>query len=269
MVSEKVVFKSTYKSLSEYNVSLKIISLLSCFNCKIFITYINLKDDNINMLKNSNQNIELVNVDNIGFDIYPFLQVLYKLNLDDYDYVLKLHTKNFRNELLSLNHFKYYGYGWREMAIQPLIKNKKTFKRNLYKLLSNNNCGAICSKKLIMDLSTEMEGIREDEYNFINEHSLEELKKWKYCSGTMFLGRPRYLKPIKDLNLNETFFEGETHETGVWHNPAATIERILGYFIETEGGKIYGVEDIFLNIKLYLIARYHKFKNLLFKNNIN
>ena len=61
-----------------------------------------------------------------------------------------------------------------------------------------------------MDLSTEMEDIRQDEYNFIKEYSLKELKKWNYCSGTMFLGKPRFQKPIKDLKLDATFFEGET-----------------------------------------------------------
>ena len=46
----------------------------------------------------------------------------------------------------------------------------------------------------------------------------------------------------------------------MWHNPAATIERILGYYIEINGGKIFGVEKLLLNMKLYLIARFYKFK---------
>ena len=247
-----------YENQVDYFV--KILSILSDFNCKIFITYINLEAENIYKLKNSNKNTELIKVDNIGFDVYPFLQILYNLTLDDYDYVLKLHTKNFRKELLSLNHFKYYGYGWRDMLIQPLIKNKKTFEKNLKILMSNDNIGAICTKKLIMDLGFELEKIKKDEYEFLQKYNYKMLEKWHYCSGTMFLAKPFYFNKIKELNLNENFFKDEKKETGLCNNPAATIERIFGYFIETQGGKIYGINDFILYLKTYIIARYYKYK---------
>ena len=45
-------------------------------------------------------NAKIITVPNKGYDIYPFLIVLSKVKLDEYDYILKIHTKNSRKDCL-------------------------------------------------------------------------------------------------------------------------------------------------------------------------
>ena len=72
-----------------------------------------------------NANIQVV--ENIGFDIYPFVKVIKSVNLDDYSYVIKLHTKRDINfNMFSFFKNKWFGGGnWRE-GLLSFIKSKLT-----------------------------------------------------------------------------------------------------------------------------------------------
>lgn len=261
-MNDKINLINKYKGLThihiyykeQVNYFVRIISMLNDFDCKIFVTHIDLDGENINMIKDAckSNKIKIIKVNNLGFDVYPFIQILNQVELDDYDYVLKLHSKCYRTRVIKHIKTKYYGYGWRDMLILPLVKNKKVFSTNLNKLFSDTNIGMLCSKKLIMDLGTELQEIKEDEYKFLKDFNLPFMKSWNYCSGTIFLIKPEYLKQIKNMNISEKFFENEIKETDLCINPAATIERIFGYLIENKNKKILGVEDNFVNLKVFL-----------------
>lgn len=67
----------------------------------------------VNRLKPSLKDSEVVPVPNCGYDIAPFLiEVLNRRTLNDYDYIIKLHTK--RNVNTWLNFRAYRGTAWRK-----------------------------------------------------------------------------------------------------------------------------------------------------------
>ena len=69
-----------------------------------------------------NVNVEIVK--NLGFDLGPFVHVLNEVNLNDYSYVIKLHTK--RDIPLNGKKDWYTGSGWRD-ALLKFIRSKDVF----------------------------------------------------------------------------------------------------------------------------------------------
>ena len=66
-------------------------------------------DESEKMILNFKSDAEIRLVENNGYDILPFLNVIKSVNLDDYDFVLKLHTKRGRNTIMNLNGIPFYG----------------------------------------------------------------------------------------------------------------------------------------------------------------
>lgn len=97
----------------------------------LYVTYVDKNKLSEQKLKSFKPDVKLIKVENRGYDVYPFWQVLQRINLDDYNYVLKLHTKNFRNVPWKKDEILYKGYDWRNDLIEPLIGSRFIFKKNL------------------------------------------------------------------------------------------------------------------------------------------
>src|SRR5574344_582692 len=100
---------------------------------------------------------KIIKVENRGYDIWPFIQVLRMVNLDDYDYVLKIHTKAYREKRCYINNFefnipKFYHYYWRNKLIRPLIGSNQKFKKNLKILAHKKKIGMIVDKSFFIKL---------------------------------------------------------------------------------------------------------------------
>ena len=70
-------------------------------NCKwdLYVTMPVENNEIEEKLKKFKPNTKIIIVDNIGYDIWPFIQVVQSINLDNYDYILKIHTKNYQQQL--------------------------------------------------------------------------------------------------------------------------------------------------------------------------
>ena len=69
-------------------------------NCDwdLFVTVCEKNQNSIDKIKSLKPDAKIIKVDNKGYDIWPFLQVLNFVDLKNYDYILKIHTKNFRSK---------------------------------------------------------------------------------------------------------------------------------------------------------------------------
>lgn len=187
-------------------------------------------------LKELNAHVKIIKVNNIGYDIWPFILVIQSVNLDNYDYILKIHTKNYQKKL-KLNGFKKKGFWWRNELINALLANKKQFRKNLLTLLNNADCGMICSKIMLWDIGNYWP---EDTYLLKKELNFLKFKsQYKhFCAGTMFLARANIFKFLQNKEINEQCFAKSYHtkETGT---RAHTYERIFCIAVDEFGYKIY------------------------------
>lgn len=187
---------------------------------------------------------KIIKVENRGYDIWPFIQILRMVDIDDYDVVLKIHTKNYRKESLNFIGKAFKGFFWRDSLINALIGSKKEFFNNLQKFYQTNT-GMIFDEKFMLPLlknrqedTTLLEDLKQ-RLNIVSDYNY-------FCAGTMFMIRASVLKQIITSNIDKKDFEknGYTSENG---KLVHSLERIFSILTKAQG------YDVFVNknIKKY------------------
>ena len=128
----------------------KMKNINSC-NWDLYVTLVEENQKIINQIKEFKPDAKIIIVENRGYDVWPFLQVLNHVNLDDYDFILKFHTKNYRN----IKDFYGKGFSWRNFLIDALLKNKKIFANNLKIITENPDIGIIGSKVTLAQMGAK------------------------------------------------------------------------------------------------------------------
>ncbi len=173
-------------------------------------------------------------VENKGYDILPFLNVLKSVNLDDYDYVLKLHTKGIRDNIINLNGIPFYGIFWPSRLVDSMLYSEEIFNCNL-QILDSNEYGMVSDSFFTIPLmnypeDTYMLDALKSQLNIKSDYNY-------FCAGSMFLIKTSILKRLSDFNVND---ENKWH-TGAVATIYHVIERIFTILTDDEGYKIYKV----------------------------
>jgi lipopolysaccharide biosynthesis glycosyltransferase len=177
---------------------------------------------------------------NVGYDIYPFLAVLKGIVLDQYDYILKIHTKNQRAPGQDTVYgIKVPGYVWRDELIDALLGSREIFERNLALLQEDKGVGSISAKRFIFDSRDNNEEKNYDLPRWKNELGIET--GFHYTGGTMFMARAFPFERIRGMNVGpDAFGAGEPH-TKDCKNLGHVLERLFGIIVNNEGFRIHGV----------------------------
>lgn len=178
-------------------------------------------------LKRTFKNCTIYKVPNLGFDVAPFIYVLNEVNLDDYSYVVKLHTKRDIKDECYKGHY-YYGSGWRDLLLS-FIKEKSVFDKVINTLETHPKIGMSGNLKVILnqDIDTPFES--KESFKFIQEQGFKAFK-YRYITGTMFIARACVFKELKEIDLKPQDFElpDLTHKIC---QKAHLIERFMGYLV--------------------------------------
>lgn len=172
-------------------------------------------------------------VDNVGYDIYPFLMVLSLNDLKDYSYVIKLHSK--RN-VKNINPFVWYaGAKWRENLL-AFIKNKSSFSRTLTVMEKNPSIGMHGANVCITNRFTDEKRAQRETFSFIENKGFKKCN-YDFVAGSMFIAKASVLQPLKQLNLTADDFvtPDSSHESC---QLAHILERFCGYIVKNQGYKI-------------------------------
>lgn len=231
--------------LDQINYIIKKLSNITNCNWDLYITHCNAPTKLLNKIQQFKPDTIFLNVSNKGYDIYPFLQILKLVNLDNYDYILKLHTKNTRKH----NDFDLgKGYSWRNLLFDALLKNKKTFRKNIETLSQNPTIGMITSDVTIRKMGNKEEEDSRLFFEFCDKYNLD-LTKGNFIAGTMFIARAECMKPFQALNITEAdFTEEQSHTTGK-ATLAHVLERVVTRIVEAQGYKIIGNKNTKYQLK--------------------
>lgn len=211
-------------------------------NYDLFVTYVDESTESNARLKKFKKDVHLIKVPNKGYDLAPFVYILNLANLDNYKYILKLHTKNFRTTYWSYNNIKYIKYEWRNALVNALLGSKRVFKKNL-RDLQNEFVGMIGNADLISHKgATANEKYRLDLCQRLDYNP--DLNS--YIAGTMFICKSFLMKDIQNLHLTFDDFQSCT-QTGITGTLAHALESVLGHTVENNGMLIKGRRV--LNIK--------------------
>jgi hypothetical protein len=153
--------------------------------------------DDKNIIKNKNQNFIVLQVENKGVDIYPFLLSIKYIRENNIscDFILKLHTKMSINTTEELNN-------WRKELIEP-ITNKYNLLSIQHYMKNIENLGFIASQKCLLpkkfdlDFPQNIDGIN----NVLKEFPNLPQDWASFNAGNMFWINNKILDLYLDDNL--------------------------------------------------------------------
>jgi glycosyltransferase involved in cell wall biosynthesis len=197
-----------------------------------FVTYVEENEESNKKILELKPDAKLILVENVGYDVWPFISVIKSVNLDEYDYVIKMHTKSQRNDILRFKHILRTGYWWRNELVNTLLKSKHRF-RKVLRYFDNKNVGMVFSRLLLQNIKSLHKAYRdvlEDEVNNLDIKT--KCRNW--CAGTMFIARSDIFKFLQDNNITIEHFPKKMC-TGAADSKAHIFEAIFGIEVVESG----------------------------------
>lgn len=206
------------------------------YDWDLLVTYSVADETSEKKLKAFKPGVKLLKVENAGYDIWPFIAAVKYVNLDDYEYIMKIHTKNANLQPMHINGLNLTKYMWRSLLINSFLKTPEQFRKAILRLEMQPSAGMLCSRELY----TKMKGNLPEEGSVLRRElgylGIEPHDK-HFCAGTMFIAKAECFRILQRAGLNAEYFHGEmsSHSTG---SPAHAYERILPILVTENGYKI-------------------------------
>ena len=205
----------------------------------LVVTYPEIDAESEALIRQLKPDARLLQVENAGFDIWPFIAALRSIDPAEYPLVMKLHTKSRNDTGYTVNGLRLMGYAWRDYLVDALLKTPAQARRVLQLMDAEPRVGMICEGCLI-----RRPGKRDPEDGALLAAECRRIgissRHTRFCAGTMFLARTALFNRLRDSDLTAKSFAGPavSHSSG---SPAHVYERILGFLVEEEGFRIKGV----------------------------
>ena len=206
----------------------------------LMVTYSNQDEEAMNKLRGFKKETKFLEVENVGYDVWPFIKVIQSSDLDNYDYIIKLHTKR-EIDKLKINKLNLRSYEWRNRLVDSLLHNPTHFQNLLKKLDKDPRLGMVSS---IVTLSKNAWDIYERRLQ--HEFGRMQLKLHKGMSnmGTMFMARSEIFQPLKQDWLNAEYFNDHPIHSGNNFTRSHIYERVLSLLPISQGFRHKGVSNI-------------------------
>ncbi len=192
---------------------------------------------------------KIMSVKNIGYDVWPFIQVLRAANIAEYDYVLKLHTKARYGTVLK-------NYIWRNKLVDGLLESKRQFRAVIDNLNKNNDIGLAATNSCIVKITGE---VPEESYMLndmlkrlnIEYSSSNSLENTTFVTGTMFIAKTCIFNKLIQSYLEESDF-ALSSSTGASGSNAHVIERMFTKLTADCGMKLLPTNTFNIRLKNFL-----------------
>ena len=177
----------------------------------------------------------------VGYDVWPFIKVINKIDLSKYSYLIKLHTKrDMKPEDLGINGLVNLGNGY-------FMNNGSTWRNNLLDFISTKHnlqkcLGALqnpkvgmCTRYNLIHNKPNIGGIMDDAKKLYPQY-IFGFDDFNFVAGTMFISKIKPIQLIKDMNISMDLFEKSSndHKTQFAH----VVERTIGASVYKSGMKI-------------------------------
>lgn len=178
-------------------------------------------------------------IPNQGYDVGPFIDFLHKIDLDEYRYILKIHTKGKSNNHTWLNGNRLDNKLWKEILLDSLLKDKERVQENLNLLEDNPQIGMLSSKYCITDEKRTYQKLLPQINSELTKCGFDEVDKLSFVAGTMFYVRSKLLKPLLKYSFNDFDKTDGNIKDGTF---AHVMERLFGGLVLAQGYTIHGIK---------------------------
>jgi len=181
---------------------------------------------------------EFFEIENNGYDVWPFIKVMSLIDISGYDYIIKLHTKGPAKPGCRVNGASVSGFKWRNQLVRPLLGTVEAFEEMNRIFETEAKTGLVCSIRLYSSMV-----YKEDHQPLTDE--LQRLgvntSERRFCAGTIFAIRPAILEPVLRRGLSASDFPGHcvSHTGGtlahVYERVLSILPAALGYEVHPVG----------------------------------
>lgn len=223
-----------YHDQVDYYIS-KLNNIVGC-DWDLVVTCAEFKPETENKLRNYRPDVRFIDVENVGYDVWPFIKVLKTIDSSKYEYILKLHTKNISPAKNRINGLSLKYDSWRNILVDSMLADEQRFSECIELLRKDGGCGLVYAYELSKHRSL---GLPEDLSALETEAErvgITELNG-EFASGTMFLARLKAFDLIRAADLTAEMFathKSESHSRG---SLAHIYERLLPFAIHSAGYK--------------------------------
>lgn len=175
---------------------------------------------------------------NLGYDVGPFIDFLHHINLDDYDYIIKIHTKRVNGGCYSIfNNHRFDMRIWRETLLDAVI-SEKAVTNNLRILARDDTIGMISSDYILTDEKWSYQNTETQVEEEMVRIGLKMPQDRHFVAGTMFWVRAKLLKPFLAYEIEDFDASDEqVHDETLAH----VLERMFCLAVTAQGYQIIGV----------------------------
>lgn len=207
-------------------------------------------------LKSAYPAAQIWNVPNLGYDIGPFIDFLHHIDLKDYEYILKLHTKGKTSKNYTLlNGNRFNNALWGRVLWDSMLATPERLSENLEIMDKNPTVGLLGSKycltsaprdynKLLPQINVELEKLK-----------LSPVDKLSFLAGSMYLIRAKCLEPLLHYQITDFVPTDCNVKEGTL---AHVVERIIGVItspIKTISHQRYSLYFTLVAIKRFLFQK--------------
>ena len=109
----------------------------------LIVTYSEGSEQTESLIKEFKPEAEFLQVENAGYDVWPFIKVLKTVDFDRYDYILKLHTKNVSPTKNRINGLALKNDRWRNILVDSMLADSERFTKCLNPSDSDEFCSLL------------------------------------------------------------------------------------------------------------------------------
>ena len=206
------------------------LSYLDVCKYDLFVTMSELNPQAHEKILKFNPQATIWQTQNFGYDIGPFIDFLHKIKLDDYDYVLKIHTKRMSGDYCQFNHKRFSVKTCRNMLLDGVLCSPQAVKANLRIMTDNQTVGMIGNDYILTDEKASLLPL---------PTGLTMPKDLHFVAGTMFFVRAKLLRPFLKYKIEDfTISDKSVHDNTLAH----VLERLFCFAVTAQGYKIQGVK---------------------------
>lgn len=208
----------------------------SSINFDVFVTLPYLDGDNksiVDDIKLDCPNAFIIPVPNKGRDILPFVYLVNSGVLDNYNAVLKLHTKK--------SPHRRDGAEWRENLVSQIL-NTVDMQENLNKFVHDKDLAIWVSDSNLVDGSDYVGMNSTRLVELLARCELHDTTSYSFPAGSIYWIKPYLLKLIKIFRLSPKDFEAEAGQLD--GTTAHAVERLIGLVACRSGQKMCTTTDL-------------------------
>lgn len=178
--------------------------------------------------------------ENRGYDVGPFIDFLHRISLDEYDYILKIHTKRRQHgEYCCFNGVRFHTAAWSKMLLDALLETPEIVRKNFALLKNDTDIGMVGNGFCLTGEAGTYKMLEDSIKNEADKMHLPPIEDFSFIAGTMFIVRARLLQPFLRYGIND--FEAADSQIRDY-TLAHVLERLFGMSVTARGYKIYGVK---------------------------